>query len=306
VTEPVAVIGAIPPELRAAMAARFQLIEAVGGDRPMPGVRIALTTSMAGADAAAMDRFPDLGLLLCNGTGLDAINLDHARARGIVVRHTPDEVTEDTAEFALALIFAASRRLAEADRFVRSGRWGAERMTPSRRVAGRRVGIVGMGKIGRLIAARATALEMVVSWTGPRPKPDVSWPWFPSPLALAEMVDILILSCPGGAETAGLVDARVLAALGAEGLLINVSRGSVVDEPALIAALDSCAIAGAGLDVFAQEPGFDRRLAEFETVVLAPHYAAVTRETRSAIAATLVQAAERFLAGLLVPDAAQS
>jgi hydroxypyruvate reductase len=293
----------IPPELRAMLEARFTLVEHVRG-RASPGQRVAVITSMGGADAALMDELPDLKLIACNGTGLDRIDLAEARRRGVVVRNTPDEVTDDTADFAIGLIYAACRRIAEADRFVRAGRWGAERMPPSRRVVGRRVGVVGLGKIGAKIAERASGAGMVVSYTGPREKPGLPYAYVADLKALARDVDVLVLSCPGGEATRRIVDAAVLAALGAEGVLVNVSRGEVVDEEALIAALTDGTIAGAGLDVFENEPRLDARFLALDNAVLSPHHAAITPQTRHDIARTLTEAVSDFLAGRPVPDAA--
>jgi lactate dehydrogenase-like 2-hydroxyacid dehydrogenase len=291
------VVSPIPPELRARLSARHRLVDRrPGGGETLPGFEVAVTTSMGGADAALIDALPDLKLIACNGTGLEAIDLDDAARRGIAVCHTPDVVTEDTADFAIGLMYAVSRRIAEADRFVRSGRWTAGRMTPSRRLYDKRLGIVGLGRIGAAIARRAAAIGMDVSYTGPREKPRVSYRYLPDAGALADLVDVLVLSCPGGDVTRHLIDTAVLARLGADGLLINVSRGSVVDETALIAALKSGAIAAAGLDVFAHEPDIDPAFLDLENVVLQPHYAAVTNETRNAMADVLEAAIEAHFA----------
>lgn len=299
----IVVTAAIPPELREVLARDNELAE-LAGDAVMPGRDVAVTTSIAGAGAGLFDRLPDLGLLLCNGTGLENIDLGEAARRGIVVRNTPDEVTDDTADFAIGLLYAVSRRIAEADRFMRSGRWLKERMSPSRRVFDRTIGIVGLGKIGQTIARRAAGIGMSVLYTGPRAKPALPYAYVASIGEMAERCDALVLSCPGGPETHHIVDAGVLARLGKDGILINVARGSVVNEDDLVAALEARAIGGAGLDVFAAEPAFDPRLSAYETVVLAPHYAAVTRETRYGIATTLAGAAADFHAGRPVPDAA--
>ncbi len=293
----VLVLGPLPPELRGALAARYALVDDAPGVPDAAGVRVAVTTSIGGADAATLARLPGLGLLACNGVGLDRIDMAAAARRGIRVQHTPDAVTEDTADAAIALTYAVLRRVAEADRFVRAGRWGAERMSPSHRVGGKRAGIVGLGRIGTLVAQRLTGLGLAVAYSGPRAKPGVPWPYVPEVGGLAAQADVLILSCPGGLATRGLVDAAVLRALGRDGVLINVSRGSVVDEPALIQALQEGAIGGAGLDVFAEEPGLDARFAALENVVLMPHYAAITRETRAEMARVLVAAIDSFFEG---------
>ena len=293
----------IPPELRRVLEDSFTLLDA--GEHPLPeNIRVAVITSMGGAGSSLMDRLPNLGLIACNGAGLERIDLKEAARRNIVVRNTPDEVTDDTADFAIGLIFATLRRIAQADRFVRSGSWPGGRMPPSRRVQGRRVGIVGLGKIGRKIADRAAGVGLRVSYTGPREKPGVPYPYAPDIKALASQVDILVLSCPGGPANRHLVDAFVLQALGSDGVLINVSRGEVVDEAALIAALREGTISAAGLDVFEHEPEINAALQAMDQVVLAPHYASVTGETRQGIAATLRDAILDFMAGRRVPDAA--
>lgn len=291
------VIGAIPPELRAAFAARYTLVADAPDLWDAGRFAVAVTTSMTGADAALFDRLPGLRLLACNGAGVERIDMEVARARGIVVRNTPDAVTEDTAEAAVALTFAILRRTAEADRFVRAGRWGAERMSPSRRVGGKRAGIVGLGRVGTSIGRQLGALGLHVAYTGPRAKPDAPFPYVADIGDLAARSDVLILSCPGGEATRHVVDAAVLRRLGPDGVLINVSRGTVVDEAALLAALTEGTIGGAGLDVFAREPALDPRFAVLENTVLQPHYAAVTRETRAEMARVLLDAADRFHLG---------
>jgi lactate dehydrogenase-like 2-hydroxyacid dehydrogenase len=279
------VAATIPPELTERLSTNYELVRELPADEAaLRELRVAVTTSMAGADERLMASLPSLRLIACNGTGLEKIDLEAARRRGITVRHTPDVVTEDTADFALALLYATVRRVAEADRFVRSGRWASERMTPSRRVHSMTAGIVGLGKIGAAFARRAAGIGMTVLYTGPREKVGVPYRYVADVAALAEAADVLVLTCPGGPATHHLVDAEVLRALGASGYLVNVSRGSVVDEAALIAALAEGRIAGAGLDVFENEPRPDARLRTFDSVVLAPHYAAVTRETRLAMA----------------------
>jgi lactate dehydrogenase-like 2-hydroxyacid dehydrogenase len=177
-------------------------------------------------------------------------------------------------------------------------------MAPSLRVAGRRVGIVGLGRIGQAIARRCTALGLPVAYSGPQPKADCPYPFHADVGDLAAVVDILILSCPGGAATRHLVNAAVLARLGAEGTLVNVSRGTVVDEEALIAALSAGTIAGAGLDVYASEPAIDPRFHALDNVVLQPHSASITREARAAMVARITGDIAAFLAGQPFFDAA--
>lgn len=309
--EKVLVVTTVPPDLRTALAERHDLVDyagaalaAGGATPPAPGFRIALTTSMRGIDRALIDALPDLKLVSCNGAGLDLIDLAAARARGIAVSHTPDEVTQDTAEAGIALTYATLRRVAEADRFVRAGRWGPERMAPSRRVAGKTMGIVGLGRIGRIVAARAVGAGMDVIYHGRAPKPDVPYPFVADIGELAERSDVLMLCAAGGEGTRGLVTRAVLERLGPAGYLVNISRGSVVDEAALIEALQAGTIAGAGLDVFASEPNLDPRFKALENVVLQPHSAVITRETRAAMVARLVGDIDAFLTGRPFHDAA--
>jgi lactate dehydrogenase-like 2-hydroxyacid dehydrogenase len=289
------VVAAIPPELRERLSVNYTLVD----ERPAPqerrpGMPVAVTTSIAGADLALFESLPDLKLVACNGAGLDRIDLDAARARGITVRHTPDAVTEDTADCAIGLMYAAVRRIAEADRFVRSGSWPARRMSPSRRLFSCHLGIVGLGKIGRAIARRASGIGMRVSYTGPHEKKDVDYTYIAEIAGLAKAVDILALSCPAAPSTRHLVNRQVLSALGPEGYLINVSRGSVVEENALIEALENRTIAGAGLDVFENEPDIDPRFAALENAVLQPHFAAITTDARHAMADVLENAIDRY------------
>ena len=302
--ESILLLAPVPQDLRAALAQRYELVEDRPEDGPRPGFRVAVTTAMAGAGAAQFDRLPDLKLLSSQGTGLERIDLPEAARRGIAVAYTPDVMTEDVADAAIGLMYAAARRIAEADRFVRAGRWGPERIRPSVSLHRKAVGIAGMGRIGQAIARRAAGLGMTVAWTGPRPKPELPWAHAPSLLALAERSDVLILAVPGGAETERMVNASVLAALGPGGILVNIARGSAVDEPALIAALESGAIAAAGLDVFAKEPGLDPRFLALENVVLAPHSASITYETRAALVARMLSDIAAFREGREFLDAA--
>jgi hydroxypyruvate reductase len=297
------VVTKIPPDLRSALAADYQLVDyaadagGAGPFPPAPGFGIAVTMVYAGASAKLMDALPDVKLIASGGVGLDRIDLKEAGRRRIAVTHTPDELTEDTSDAAIGLIFGVLRRMVEADRFVRSGQWMKGHLSESRRVSGKTVGIVGLGKIGRAIARKASALGMPAMYTGPQRKADVPYMFCDSVCALAEQVDVLILSCPGGEATRGIVGAAELAALGRDGVLINLSRGTVVNEPALIQALQSGTIAGAGLDVFASEPAIDPRFASLENVVLQPHYAAITHDMRAATTRRLCNEIAAFVRG---------
>jgi lactate dehydrogenase-like 2-hydroxyacid dehydrogenase len=210
---------------------------------------------------------------------------------------TRSGISDDVAEAAIALMFAIMRRIAESDRFVRAGRWPKERIAPSTRVNGKTVGIVGLGRIGREIARRAAGCGMTVLYFGRRNQPDVPYRYVPNLPDLAAEADVLMLSSPGGEATRNLVGRQVLEKLGPRGYLINVARGSVVDEPALIEALSQGTIAGAGLDVFEGEPNIDPRFFTLENVVLEPHSSSITHETRRAIIERMLGDLEAFLHG---------
>lgn len=301
----VAIVTRLPDDLSQALNACHDCLghDAASGGI-LPDITVAVTTSMAGADARLFDSLPDLRLLACQGAGLDRIDLASAKKRGIIVANTPDILTNDVAEFAVALMMATARRVVEADVFVRAGRWTEERMKPATRLSGKTVGVVGLGKIGHAVAERSEALGMSVAWHGPRAKAGARWDYEPSLLALAARCDVMILTVPGGSDTRALIGTPVLAALGPSGWLINVSRGSVVDEGALIDALSNGIIAGAGLDVYAQEPAIDPRFAGMSNVVLAPHYASITQEARREIIDLILSNIDNFAAGQQINDAA--
>jgi lactate dehydrogenase-like 2-hydroxyacid dehydrogenase len=296
-TETILLLSAIPADLRAALAARYTLLDDTPAEAAQHDVRIAVTMALAGATDAQFARLPALRLLSSQGAGLERIDLQAAARRGIAVAYTPDVMTEDVADAAIGLMYAAARRVAEADRFVRAGRWTSERMGLGLSLHRKAAGIVGLGRIGQAIARRCAGLGMDVAWTGPRPKPEHPWTYMHDLRALAERSDVLILATPGGTGTDRMVDAGVLAALGPRGVLVNIARGSVVDEPALLDALEARAIAAAGLDVFAREPGLDPRFLALDNAVLAPHSASLTIETRAALVARILDDIEAFRAG---------
>jgi lactate dehydrogenase-like 2-hydroxyacid dehydrogenase len=297
-------VAPIPPDLRAALTQQYELVEDKPAEGPRPGFRIAVTTAMAGAGEALFARLPDLRLLSSQGTGLERIDLPAAARRGIQVAYTPDVMTEDVADAAIGLMYGAARLVAQADRFVRAGRWGKERMRAGLSLHRKTAGIAGMGRIGQAIARRCAGLGMDVAWTGPRPKPDLPYAYIPALRDLAERADVLILAMPGGTETEKAVNAEVLAALGPRGVLVNIARGGVVDEPALLDALEKGTIAGAGLDVFATEPVLNPRFLALENVVLAPHSASITQETRAAVIARILGDIAAFREGRPFVDGA--
>ncbi|WP_142846409.1 2-hydroxyacid dehydrogenase [Telmatospirillum sp. J64-1] len=250
-----------------------------------PDIRAVLTGAQRGISTPLIDRLPKLEIVSIHGVGLDKIDLDHARRRGLRITNTPYVLTEDVADMALALMLAVFRRVAEGDRFVRQGSWQAGQVLPlGRRMSGKRLGILGMGRIGGAAAARAAAFGMEIAYTNRRRREDSLYRYEPSLLALAEWADVLLIAASAEAGAPPLVDARILDALGPEGFLINVGRGALVDETALVAALQDGRIAGAGLDVFVNEPHPAEALLTLDNVVLAPHQASSTSETRAAMA----------------------
>ena len=266
-----------------------------------PAIRAIATKGELGADAAMMDACPQAKIIACYGVGVDAIDLAAARARGVAVTNTPGVLTEDVADMAFALLLATARAIPEGDAYVRTGTWAKQGpMRLATRVWGKRLGIVGLGRIGRAIARRAEGFGMAIAYSG-RTRKEVPYTFHPSPAALAPHVDILLVSAAGGAGTVGLVDQAAIEALNPGAIFVNVSRGSVVDEAALIAALKSGRIAAAGLDVFHNEPDIDPVFATFPNVVLSPHQASGTVETRKAMGALMRENLEAHFDGRPLP-----
>lgn len=232
-----------------------------------------------------IDQLPALEVISIMGVGYDRVDVAAAMERGIPVTHTPGVLNDEVADLAMGLMLSVARRIPQADQYVRAGRWGREGAMPlTRKVSGARLGIVGLGRIGQAIATRAQAFGMSIAYTARSQRPGLAYSFFPTAQALAAQVDFLIVITPGGEGTRHLINAEVLKALGPEGYLINVARGSVVDEEALVEALQKGVIAGAALDVFAKEPHPSPALWAMAQVVLTPHIASATRQTRQAMA----------------------
>jgi lactate dehydrogenase-like 2-hydroxyacid dehydrogenase len=229
-----------------------------------------------------LDQLSKLEIISVFGVGYDGVPVDYCRKRGIKVTNTPDVLTDDVADVAVALIMMTGRGFARLERFVRAGEWEKRSVELTTKLAGRRVGILGLGRIGKAIASRVSAMGMDVAYTGRKPQ-DVSYRFLPDLRSLAADSDFLVVACPGGAATRNLVNADVLEALGKKGILINIARGSIVDEPALVKALQDHTIKGAGLDVFADEPHVPAPLMTMDHVVLLPHVGSATHETRKAM-----------------------
>jgi lactate dehydrogenase-like 2-hydroxyacid dehydrogenase len=267
------------------------------GTQPLEGVSNAALNGIraivcAGAnqvDRAFIDRFENLEMISNFGVGYDSVDAAYAATRGIYVTHTPDVLTEEVADTAMGLLIMAARELGAAERYLRAGHWEkkAYPLTPGT-LRGRTVGLVGLGRIGLAIARRCEAFGLKIAYCNRTQRADVAYPYYPTPVALAEAVDTLMVVAPGGAATRHLIDARVLDALGPQGILINIGRGSVVDEAALITALDQGRILSAGLDVFDEEPKVPAGLIAHEKITLLPHVGSASRHTRRAMGQLVV------------------
>jgi len=256
----------------------------------------------AGIQRALMEKLPGLKLIACFSVGLDSVDLVAARERGVAVTNTPDVLTDDVADLAIGLMLACARRMIAADRFVRTGRWLEGGFPLATKASGKRLGIVGMGRIGQAIARRAAAFDMQIAWHGPAAK-DLPYRFEPRLTELARSVDFLVAACPGGVATRGLISREVLSALGPKGTFVNISRGSVVDQEAMVELLVSGQLGGAGLDVFVDEPRVPEELFNLDNVVLQPHQASATAETRGAMAQLVLDNVAAYAAGrpLLTP-----
>jgi lactate dehydrogenase-like 2-hydroxyacid dehydrogenase len=284
----------IAPALRAELETRFRVHQGT----PPPETRAIVGGGSSAVDAAMIARLPALEIIAIHGVGHDRIDLDAAKARGVRVTTTPGVLTDDVADLAIALMLGVQRRIAANDRAVRGGGW---RVPLGRRASGRVIGVFGLGQIGSAIARRAAPFAREVIYTARSAKPDLPWRFVEGIAALAEESDVLILAAPGGAETDRIVDARVLDRLGREGALVNIARGSLVDQDALVAALAEGRIAGAGLDVFAHEPEVPEALRALDQVVLAPHQGSATQEGRAEMAALVLANLDAHFAGRALP-----
>lgn len=278
------------PSLEERLRAEFTIVDQPGDD-----VVAAITSSRFGVTNAQMAALPSLRAIVHFGVGYDTTDVANARDRGIAVSNTPDVLTDCVADLAVGGMIDVLRGLTAADRFVRRGDWRHGQFPLATKVTGRTVGILGLGRIGRAIAHRLTGFDARISYHSRRRVPDVPYTYADSPSALAEAVEVLIVATSGGQGTAGLVSADVLTALGPDGYLVNISRGSVVDEPALVTALTTGGIAGAALDVFADEPTVPAPLLGLENVVLLPHIASATTETREAMGDLAFRNLRQFL-----------
>ena len=289
------ILGGLKPALEHAGFEAALLWDLADADRVR--VRCLLHAGEARLTAEILQTLPNLGLIAVMTAGYEGVDARWCRTHGIEVTYAGGVNADDVADHAMGLLLASSRDMHEHDRAIREGRWRLEdRLAPQPSLTGRRLGILGLGHIGRAIAMRAEAFKLKVSWWGPRPK-DAPWPRADSLLALARDTDILMVACPGGPETQGLVSRDVIAAVGAEGMIVNVSRGSVIDEDALIEALRSGGLRRAALDVFQEEPTPASRWADVPHTLLTPHRAGGTTEGVPNMVSLAVENIRLFLAG---------
>ncbi len=286
----VLVVAKLWPYLLEKLQAEFTVHDRIHESDPAafaaiaPRIRAISGGGESRVNADLISQLPTLELVSIFGVGYDGYDVPALKARGLPLTNTPDVLTDDVADMGMALMLAVARRLPQNDAYLRAGKWLNGPAPLARKMSGARLGIVGLGRIGLAIAKRAEGFGMSIAYTTRTPRKDVAYRHLPNATALAAEVDFLMVITPGGAATKGLINSEVLAALGKEGYLINVARGSVVDEAALVKALDEGVIAGAGLDVFEKEPNVPQALIDRDNVVLSPHAASATWQTRKAMA----------------------
>jgi lactate dehydrogenase-like 2-hydroxyacid dehydrogenase len=298
-------IGSFPEATNAELASRFAVTHHF--NRPAPDalsaelkarIRGIATEANRGADRALIAALPKLEIISIFGVGTDSVDLAAARERDIPVTNTPDILTDEVADLAIGLMLASARQILFADRYVRDGTWASKGPIPlGRSVGGKTLGVVGLGGIGRAIADRGAAFRMRVIYNGPRRKPDAPYEYIGDLVELARQSDYLMVACKGGPDTRHLVSAAVIDAVGPEGTLINVARGSVVDEAALIAALAQGRLGHAALDVFESEPSPSPEVLKLPNVIVQPHHGSATLETRTAIGQLMIDNLSAHFAG---------
>jgi lactate dehydrogenase-like 2-hydroxyacid dehydrogenase len=304
-------IGAFPEATNVELANRFAVTRHFNPPAPdllsaelRERIRAIATEANRGADRALIMALPKLEVITVFGVGTDNVDLAAARERGIPVTNTPGILTDEVADLAVGLMLASARQIIFADRYVRDGSWGSKGPIPlGRSVGGKTLGVLGLGGIGRAIADRGAAFRMRVIYHGPRRKADAPYEYVGDLLELARQSDYLMVACKGGPDTRHLVSAAVIDALGPKGTLINVARGSVVDEPALIAALAEGRLGHAALDVFESEPVPSPEILKLPNVIVQPHHGSATLETRTAIGLLMIDNLSAHFAGkpLLTP-----
>jgi len=260
-------------------------------------VRAVATAGGAPVNGELLAKLPKLEIVANFGVGYDSVDAKAAAARGVVVTNTPDVLTDEVADLAVALLLATVRELPQADRYLRAGKWRERPFRFSTTLRDRTIGVLGLGRIGRAIARRLEPFGRPIVYHSRNPVPGVPWKHYPDLIAMARDADVLIVIAPGGPATKNIVNRAVLEALGPNGILINVARGSLVDEPALIEALRDKKILAAGLDVFADEPRVPQALIEMDNVVLLPHVGSATHLTRRAMGQLVIDNLKSWIAG---------
>jgi lactate dehydrogenase-like 2-hydroxyacid dehydrogenase len=298
-------IARLPAMLDHALRVDYEVVECDEDGSGLGEVTADIRALVANGESTVtrqfMARLPALEIIVVFGVGYDGVDVDAARERGIEVTHTPDVLTDDVADFAMALLLGIARNLRLADQFTRSGAWTDGPFRFSRKVSGARLGIIGLGRIGAAIARRAAGFDMQIAYSGRRPQA-VDYAYYSTAVELAEAVDFLVVAVGGGSSTYHLVDAQVLDALGPNGYLINVGRGSVVDEAAVAQALAKGRLAGAALDVYENEPRPDPNLLALENVILTPHMASATLDTRQAMSDLVMANLQAWHSGGALPS----
>jgi lactate dehydrogenase-like 2-hydroxyacid dehydrogenase len=287
-------VGTAPPRVDRGLNEHFNVVR----EAHLEVRGLAVCGGHTRIDATFVELFPRLEIVSSFGVGYDHIDADTLARRGIVVTHTPDVLTGEVADLALGLLIATVRQLPQVDRYLRAGKWLERAYTLTATLRGRKVGILGLGRIGKAIARRLQACDLEIEYHGRKPQADVTFRYHPTLLGLAQSCDVLMVAASGGAETKHIVNQQVLEALGPDGILINVGRGSVVDEKALVQALKDGKILSAGLDVFEDEPRVPAELIAMEHVVLLPHVGSASVHTRDAMGQLVVDNLVSWFAGL--------
>ena len=286
------------PEVQKELAARYRLHGKADFDKVASLVRGCVTNGHSGPPPEMIDRMPKLEIIASASVGYDGIPVEYARTKGIPVTNTPDVLNDDVADLAIALMIMTARRLVASDSYVRNGKWLKGGDYPlAQKASGKRVGILGMGRIGKEIGKRAEAMNNTVAYHSRNKVADVSWQHYPDLVELAKNSDFLIVIIPSTPQTNKIVSKAVIEALGPTGILVNVARGAVVDEDALVAALQSGKLGGAGLDVFVNEPQVPEVLFGMDNVVLQPHVGSATHETRRAMSQLVLDNLDAKFAG---------
>ena len=309
--EKVLVFSRFPKALMLRIGERYELLDAAGkppnemfSAEQLSGIRAMITAGGTVLGGQMMDMMPKLAAIVCYGTGYDGVDLDAVAKRKIVLGHSPGANAASVADIAMTLMLAATRRLLVADDYVRSGNWAGAKPSPMMRpqagMLGRRIGVYGMGEIGRKIAARAASFETEVGYFS-RSRHNVPYQYFPTLEALAEWCSVLMIAVRAGSDTHHAVDGNILSKLGKDGYVVNIARGSVIDQQALITALTDQTIAGAGLDVYAKEPHAPDALTALPNVVLAPHIGGHTLESHVAMQDCVMANLEAYFAGKAMP-----